>query len=416
MKIVGVIAEYNPFHNGHQYHLQETKKETGADYIIVIMSGNFVQRGGPTIIDKYSRTKAALSSGVDLVIELPVIYSTGSAQYFALGAVSLLHKLGCIDYLCFGSENGDIRSLSSISSYLLFNQKDYDQDINTYMKTGITFPEARQLAIKKNNPQIDDDIISSPNNILGIEYIKALMQLKSDIEPFAINRRNAQYHESNLNFDYDKPKSSISSATALRNEISKHSSIASIENHLPNKSFEIMKNQLGKTFPIYDNDFSLMLNYKLLEESNESLSQYIDVSEDLANRILNIDFTKLKFNEFAKKIKTKQWTLTRINRVLTHILLNLKTENLEIYNKHHYSQYARVLGFNKNATSLLRIIKEKATIPIITKISHAHNELDQIGMKMLEEDIFAADVYNLIINERFTKTISNEYKQELIII
>src|SRR5690554_4412644 len=194
MKVVGIIAEYNPFHNGHQHHILEAKKQTGADYVIVVMSGNFVQRGAPSIINKYSRAKAALESGADLVFELPVIYSTASAQYFSLGAISLLDKLGLVDYVCFGSESGDIESLTYIAKYLHNNSYEYNKDINNLMKNGITFPEARQIAIKNNNNTIDDNVISSPNNILGIEYIKAILELNSNIIPVSISRIESAYH------------------------------------------------------------------------------------------------------------------------------------------------------------------------------------------------------------------------------
>lgn len=416
MKVVGIIAEYNPFHNGHLYHIKEAKKQTGADYVIVIMSGNFVQRGSPAIINKYARTKSAIESGADLVIELPVVYSTSSAEFFALGAISILDQLGIVDYVCFGSETNDINALTSVAKYLIMNPDEYNKDVNKYMKSGITFPVARQKAIIKNNPSINTDIISSPNNILGVEYIKALLKFNSPIKPFTIERKHAGYHETDLNISGLAPTSSISSATALRKFIKEQSFLSTIETQLPDSMYNIFKQEYKKTFPVYDNDFSLLLKYKLLSEDNKSLVEYIDLSKDLANRINNTSFGEYDLSSYTREIKTKQWTHTRIKRVLIHILLDLKTKNLKQYNDNKYSQYARILGFNKDSSSLINKIKESTKIPILSKLSEADNILPPIGLQMLREDIYAANIYNLIIQEKFGTNVDNEFKQDLIII
>ena len=416
MKVVGIIAEYNPFHNGHLYHIKEAKKQTGADYVIVIMSGNFVQRGSPAIINKYARTKSAIESGTDLVIELPVVYSTSSAEFFALGAISILDQLGIVDYVCFGSETNDINALTSVAKYLIMNPDEYNKDVNKYMKSGITFPVARQKAIIKNNPSINTDIISSPNNILGVEYIKALLKFNSPIKPFTIERKHAGYHETDLNITRLAPTSSISSATALRKFIKEQSFLSTIETQLPDSMYNIFKQEYKKTFPVYDNDFSLLLKYKLLSEDNKSLVEYIDLSKDLANRINNTSFGEYDLSSYTREIKTKQWTHTRIKRVLIHILLDLKTKNLKQYNDNKYSQYARILGFNKDSSSLINKIKESTKIPILSKLSEADNILPPIGLQMLREDIYAANIYNLIIQEKFGTNVDNEFKQDLIII
>jgi predicted nucleotidyltransferase len=420
MKVVGIVAEYNPFHNGHMYHIEEAKKLTGADYLVVIMSGNFVQRGGPAIIDKYARAQAAIEYGADLVLELPVIYATASAEYFALGAISLLDKLGIVDYLCFGSEAGDIKSLTAVAKYLLSNKEDYNKDINKYMKSGMTFPEARQKALKKNNPDLDDNTISSPNNILGVEYIKALLSLNSDIKPTTISRKIAGYHEPNLNTNGQIKH--ISSATSIRKAIvndadnSDNSGIGIIESHIPKKTYELLERQYKKTFPISKKDYTPLLKYKILQETRESLTSYIDISEDLANRIKNTSFTGHTFDSYAKAVKTKQWTLTRINRSLIHLLLNLKTENLDLYSKNNHCQYARVLACSKDSTMLIKTIKEKASLPVIDKVSDGLKELPSIGLKMLKEDIFASDLYNLVLEEKYNTIIKNEFQHGVVII
>lgn len=415
MKVVGIVAEYNPFHNGHQYQIQEAKKQTGADYVIVVMSGNFLQRGGPAIIHKYARTKAALEGGADLVFELPVVYSTASAELFALGAVSLLDKLRIVDYLCFASELGDIEPLITLATYLHDDSDKYNTDINKFMKKGFSYPEARQAAISKNKTNIDDKIISSPNNILAIEYIKALLNLKSAIKPITISRIESAYHEPNLNNKFSQKSSPISSATAIRKAIALKSNKNSIKAHLPRPSFNILKEEYEKTFPIYEDDFSLLLKYKLLGESNKSLKEYIDVSTDLANRIKKLNPREYNFTSLAKEIKSKNWTLARINRSLIHILLNLKSKNLELYNNTGYSQYARLLGLNKDSSALISAIKKNGKIPIITKLSDSYDKLPQTGLQMINEDIFATDLYNLIIYEKYGLSLDNEFKQGLIL-
>ena len=205
-------------------------------------------------------------------------------------------------------------------------------------------------------------------------------------------------------------------STAVRRTISDESNINKIKQHVPNTSFNILEDEYNKTFPIYQNDFSQLLKYKLLQESKESLTEYIDVSSDLANRIKNSDFASYNFSTFAKEVKSKQWTLTRINRSLIHILLNLKNENLDLYNENNYVQYARLLGFNKRATKLISDLKSISKIPIITKLSESYNMLSDIELKMLNEDIFAADLYNLIAYEKFGHSIKNEFRQGLEIV
>ncbi len=416
MKVASIIAEYNPFHNGHEFHINKVRQITGADYVVVIMSGNFVQRGEPAIIDKYKRTRMTLDMGADLIVELPVIFATASAQDFALGALSIIDGLGCVDYLCFGSECGDVEPLDQVASYLLENEDEFNKDINKYMKSGLTYPKARHKAIQKNNPDMDDKILSAPNNILAIEYIKAIKVLESKIKPITFTRKQSDHNDILLNINSTKKDKIISSASSLRHSISKSRNLDIIKSHVPTTSYKILTDEYVKTFPIYMNDFSLLLKHKLLQERKESLTDYIDVSNDLANRITNSSFINHDFLSYSKKLKTKQWTQTRINRSLIHILLNLKTKNLNKYKKAGYGQYARILGFNKNSSKLLREINKHSKIPLIMKMSKAIQSLSPLGLDMLNEDIFAADIYNLIIQEKFKESLANEFRQELIIV
>jgi predicted nucleotidyltransferase len=411
MKIVGLITEYNPFHNGHQYHIEEAKRITGADIAIVVMSGDFVQRGTPAFIDKYSRTRMALSCGADIIFELPVCYATGSAEFFALGAVSILDKLGIVDYLCFGSECGDIKSLTSLAQILLDEPLEYKRLLNTLLKEGNSYPAARMEAVRHCTSEVENSILASPNNILGVEYIKALLSLKSPIIPITIKRKNADYHEEELSKSID---SNISSATAIRKTLRDDKMLSALKLQVPDSVYEILQLQYNKTFPISEDDYSLIINYKLMQESISSLTAYTDVPSDLANRIYKIDKTCLTFSQLAQNIKSKQWTLTRINRVLIHILLNLYSADFEVFNQSGYSAYARLLGFKKASSPFLRQIVKNERIPVITKLADAANILSENGMKMLSEDIFAAQLYNQVIFSKYGTVQKDEYTHGVI--
>lgn len=418
MKVVGLITEYNPFHNGHKYHLEEAKKITEADHVIVVMSGNFVQRGNPAIINKYSRAEMALACGADVVFELPVCYSTGSAEYFALGAVSLLNQLGIIDEICFGSECGNIYNLTSIARILAEEPLEYKTILNAFIKKGLTFPLARTQALKTLLPDMEDEIISSPNNILGIEYIKALIKLNSSIKPVTITRKLAGYHEVELNIlpQNGTSPTPISSATAIRKSISETKALTALQPHVPSEVLSILDKEMGKTFPIYEDDYTLLLQYKLMQETKESLSQYLDVSQDISNRIKNMNNSLLTYSQLAQEIKTKQLTLTRVNRALLHILLNITSTNMEEYKKEGYTQYARILGLKKTSSHLLRKIKAQAQIPLITKVGDAPKSLTPTGLTMLQQDLFASHLYNQVTYNKYNHLIKDEYTHGIILL
>lgn len=415
MRVLGLITEYNPFHNGHKYHIDKAKELTNSDYVIVIMSGNFVQRGTPAIIDKYARTKMALLNGADLVFELPTCYSTASAEYFAHGAVSILDKLSIVDCLCFGSESGDLKSLNLINNIIKENKNTLDPIILKYLKQGLSFPSARQKALNdiyKNDYDLIplNNEISSPNNILSIEYLKALDTFKSSIEPVTIKRHACDYHDKNLN-------STISSATAIRNSIEKYDleiDLTSIKSSLPPSVFEILKNEYKIKFPVSMEDFNYIIKYKLLSETSDSLSRYLDISYDLADRLKNNIDLNSNIEELALNIKTKNHTLTRINRSLIHIVLNIFQEDMDTYINNSYTPYARLLGMKKESSKLLKEISSAGRIPIINKVSNAYKQLDNIGMKMLSNDIFASSLYNQIIYEKYKTKQLSEYQHSII--
>lgn len=408
MKIVGLIAEYNPFHNGHQYHIEKAREITGADAVIVVMSGDFVQRGTPAIMPKHLRTETALKGGASVVIELPVCYATGSAEHFAYGAVSILEKLGCVDAICFGSECGNIEVLQDLAKIIHDEPKQYKESLSLYLRQGDSFPLARQKAMKdflKSN--VADSILGEPNNILGIEYLKALYRLNSKIKPHTIQRVGSHYHDDYLQKSY-------SSASAIRKAMSQAIELDEfdIENQMPASCASLMKEAYGHRFPIYANDFSLLLKYKLLRESKESLMKYADVSEELANRILNKLNEFISYEQFCELLKTKEVTYTRISRALLHILLDIKNVDL------NEIEYARVLGFRIADSEVLSQIKKQASIPLVTKLaaidSLVMDTLSEKAISMLKQDIYASDLYESIVTDKFGTPFINEFEQQIV--
>lgn len=418
MNVVGLITEYNPFHNGHKYHIEEAKRLTNADYVVVVMSGNFVQRGTPAMIDKYSRAKMALFNGADLVFELPTCFSTASAEYFALGAISLLNSLNFVTSIVFGSECGDIHLLTQIAKLLHQEPPELSAQIQHFIKEGLTYPIARANALQTFFDA--KEVLTSPNNILGIEYIKALLRLNSSIIPYTITRIGSGFHDPVLKApcECSPTQSIISSATAIRSAVetfdttrqpsSMLEKMTRFQDAMPDNAYQILNHQIGHTCPIRPNDMNVMLNYKLLSETSDTLEQYFDVSKDLSRRILIKHTDGLDYDTLVSSIKSKQYTQTRIQRCLCHILLNITTEDMNTYCNHGYSQYARLLGFRTSASMLL-----KDNPFIIKKLKSA--KLSQVGSRMLATDLFASRIYNLLLYQKFNTTIKNEYQQGILL-
>ena len=395
MKLTGIIAEYNPFHNGHQYHINKALEITGADAAVVIMSGDFVQRGTPAIMPKHLRTKMALNSGAALVIELPVPYATGSAEYFATGAVSILNSLGCIDSLCFGSECGDVNILQDLAKILADEPAEFKKLLSDYLKQGNSFPLARQFALS-DYLKCDEagKILAEPNNILGIEYLKAIYRLNSSIKAYTIERISSCYHDQELRDTY-------SSASAIRNKM-KEASFEEWNNQIPETNISLLSEFYQKQYPIYTNDFSLLLKYKLLQETKDSLYEYADVSEELGNRITKRLNEYQSFEQFCELLKTKELTYARINRALLHILLNIKKTSYQEIN------YARILGFQIDKSAILSEMKKSSSISLITKIA------DHSDLEMLTLDIKSSDLYTSVVTDKFQTPFQSEYQKQII--
>lgn len=402
LKTVGIVAEYNPFHNGHLYQLGEAKRLSGADFAVAIMSGSFVQRGTPAFLDKMNRTKMALESGIDLVIELPVRYATASAEYFSMGAISLLENLGIIDSLCFGSECGDTMSMKIIAEYIQKDCDDFNKSIAKHVKNGFSFPAAREKALFEHCKSIPEEtvrnIICSPNNILGIEYLKALSYLSSNITPFTVRRKQTGYHDPSLEIAPDEDYS-IHSATAIRSALEKYTDLKAIQASVPDNVYQLLEQT--KTYPVTPNLLSDMLYYAIATSTVEELSSILDITPDLARTIKNCLPEFENFEQFIFVLKSKQFTYTRISRCLLHIILGIQNYHLKGLTSKEIAPYARVLGFRRPASILLKEAKQKSRIPIITKMADAKNILDSSAYQMLSEDIFATSLYNRLVFQSF---------------
>ena len=425
MKIVGLITEYNPFHNGHLYHMQKAKEITGADSVIAVMSGNYVQRGAPAIMPKHLRAEVALEAGIPLVLELPVCYASGSAEYFADGAISLFEKLGCIDSICFGSECGDYYLLEKVAHVTADEPEAYKQTLQDALKQGLSFPLARQAALKAyfQDPSLDD-ILEQPNNILGLEYIKALYLRKSPIGAYTIRRKISGYHDKELSPGY-------SSASAIRrllafagnsvhlaseemyDEPGLSEVLTRLEGQVPPSCIRSLEETHRVRYPVYANDFSLLFRYRLLTETRESLAGYLDMTEELANRMINHANDFITFDQFCDLLKTRDMTYSRISRCLLHILLNIRTEDMTLYKEEGGCQYARVLGFSKDGAKLLTRIKRTSSVPLLTKLTQTEG-LSKTGLRMLRQDIFAADLYESVITDKFKMPFISEYQQQIV--
>lgn len=375
--ITGIITEYNPFHKGHEYHLQKAKYDTDASGIVCVMSGNFMQRGIPGIVDKWKRTEMALKNGVDLVLELPLVYSVSSAEHFAFGSVSLLHSLGIVDYLYFGSEQGSIDTLEDIARTLVSEPYEYKNLLKTYLKLGLPFHTSRAKALNDYlNSNSVLDVLSNSNNILGIEYIKALIALDSSIVPKTLKREGSSYNDTNLN-------SFFSSATSIRKHL-KENSLSELISMLPKASYDILYNLSSSNYPfIFEEDMFKYIKYKLFT-NGESLLKLPDISEGLENKILKEILTSSSLNELILNSKSKRYTYTRINRILAQSFLNLENFDLLSLSKTPVP-YARVLGFNSTGQNMLKKINANSDIRIITKVPKNnlcdHMKIDILGTK-----------------------------------
>ncbi|MBO4457512.1 MAG: nucleotidyltransferase family protein [Butyrivibrio sp.] len=408
MKTVGIIAEFNPFHNGHKYLIEESKKITGADYCVVVMSGDFVQRGAPAITDKFTRARSALNSGADLVLELPSYYSLGSAEYFAAGAVSLLNKLNVVDFLAFGSEFEDLDLLLEIADILNEETDLFKRDIKENTKNGKRFASARENAVisefVRKNPKGEKSskeaeikkALTSPNSILAIEYLRALGRTHSKISPVMIIRIGEGYHSNNI--------TSYSSATAIRNSVIQSTGGItelpdSVKCTMPEDSFNSLNEKLRIGEYVREDILNNLLYYKLLQ-NKDNYCAFLDVTESLSNKITkNLDKFE-SFDSFCDTLKSKDLSYTRISRCLMHILLDIKAENMQRYKEDDFTSFIRILGQKKSSFPLLAMIGDNSDIPVLNRLKDAEKTLDPLSLQLFKENLDASRIYNLLCNAK----------------
>ena len=386
-KVVGIIAEYNPFHNGHSYHIQNTKAQTGADFVVAVMTGNFTQRGNTSVVNKWEKTKMALNGGVDLVIELPTIYSISSAENFANGAVKILNTLGIVDAISFGMEANDISTLNNIANVLNSEPPEYKTLLEHELGKGNSFPKARDNALMMylNDIKRYANVLKGSNNILAIEYLKALKKQKSNLVPVGIKREKVYYNSTKIIDEY-------ASSTGIRNLLL-HNQIEEVRRVVPAKVFSMLLENIRQGTYVLDlTAYNYEIIYKLRSMSVKEIANLPDVSEGLENLIKDVSNKTNNLIELINGIKSKRYTQTRIQRILLYALLGITKKDMEVSKK--MVPYIRVLGCSENGKMLLSQISPKAKVITSFKKFESANRNRRIA-KFLEIDKRATDIYTL---------------------
>ncbi len=388
MKSLGVIVEYNPFHNGHLFHLTESKRQTGAELVIAVMSGQFLQRGEPALVSKWTRTKMALKNGIDIVVELPYAFATQKAELFASGSISILSGLKC-DSVCFGSEQGNMEDFQKTISLMDNEKEKHDFLVQTFIGQGYSFPKASSLAFLKVTEDMNDILdLTKPNNILGYHYVKAIQEQESTMQPFTIERTGAGYHDPEFN---DTP---IASATSIRKHLfDNNGNIEKVQRFVPEKTYELLNHYLYKVGSFHQwEDYFTLLKYRILCSTPNELAEIYEVEEGLEHRVIHTMKESMNFNEFMTKLKTKRYTWTRLQRMCTHLLTNTRKENMLDVSSSKRSEYIRLLGMSRKGQQYLKQIKKDVEIPILSKVSG-------VDSHMLDMDIRATSTYAMKFNE-----------------
>ena len=386
--ILGIVSEYNPFHNGHKLHIEESKKITGCDFVISVMSGNFTERGDTALIDKWARTKMALEQGVDLIIELPTLYATSSSENFAEGAIKILNSLGIVDYLSFGSEIGEIGPMDDVANVLSNEPKEFKEIIQRELKSGLSYPKARELALGHyfGNSKKYKEVLENPNNILGIEYLKALKRLKSPINAITLKRKYSEYNSADV-------KSGVASSTAIRQMIQNNQNVHYV---VPYETYEILEEEKEKGHIIKSlNTFEKEIIYSLRRMTLQEIADLQDVTEGLENKIKAACNTFNSLNEIIEAVKSKRYTQTRIQRIMLYALLGITKKDMNMARK--VTPYARILGFNKNGKDIISNIaytNPKLKLIVSVKKFMENNNDNQLH-NMMSKDILATNIYTL---------------------
>lgn len=407
MKTVGLVVEYNPLHNGHYYHLTEAKRVTGADACVIVMSGNFLQRGEPALLSKWARAEMALTAGIDLVIELPLPFSCATAELFALGAVSLLDKIGVVDSLCFGSESGELDWIEALADRLADEPAEFSLSLKKHMAEGLSYPAAYARAACEllQHDGLSDADLAAPNNILGLNYLLALKRLKSKIKPATIKRQKAGYHQTTIT------DAQIASATAIRKLIlGDGAGFDELAPYVPQTTLAILQREfeLGHG-PLNWERFYHPLFHRLLQLSPECLSTYHEVGEGIEHRLKAAVKQANSVQELIMLTKNKRFTWNRIQRMLLSVLLDLQKSTIDGLALKNGAPYARILGFSKTGQILLHEAKQKSTIPLLTKITDGLHP-------MLDMEVAASAVYSLAQPVPGDRPFTAEYRRPPIVL
>lgn len=388
--VLGIIAEYNPLHNGHLFHIEQSKKQVNADFTVCVMSGNFVQRGNCSLINKWTKTEMALLNGIDLVIELPTVYATSSAENFAEGAIKILNAIKIVDTISFGTEATDIDVLNRIAYILYTEPKEYTALLSHELSKGLSFPKARENALLMylHNISTYSNVLAKSNNILAIEYLKALKKTKSYIKPISIKREKVYYNDKCIVDEY-------ASSTAIR-DLVQHNKFDDVMRVMPSNAYHLLKEDFKKGNYVIDlSKYEKEILYTIRKISTLEISKYPDVSEGLEYALKNAANSCNNLYDLINIVKSKRYTQTRIQRILIHILLNITEKDIQISKK--ITPYIRVLGFNEKGRSLIsEISKRNPKLPIITSVKKfVDSSPNKNLIEMLEKDIFATNVYTL---------------------
>ena len=416
--ITGIICEYNPFHNGHKLQIDYARKTLGSDKIVVALSPDFTQRGEIALLSKYERTKIALELGVDLIVQIPINAATDSALGYAYGGIKVLDSLGIVDTLLFSCEDNDIDILTKIAYCELNETNSYTKTLTSSLKKGQNYPTSRENAVLSCFMDSDSerirDILSKPNNILAIEYIKAIKLLNSNITPVCMKRVGASYKDNNI-------EGNIASASAIRNAI-QSGNIDTIKDTVPNQAYNSYKRFYNDNAFLYPDDVSPMLGYKLLQGN---LTEYKDCNEELSNRINNELHSFTNLTSFRSLIKSKNTTETRISRALSHVLLDITNDLYEDIDGRILPciPYIYILGFNDIGSMLMSDIKERCTLPYFTSYNDAleysfkESSYDNSSvLKLISTDIGATRIYNMILAGKTNKEVTSELSRKFLVV
>ena len=389
-KVVGIIAEYNPFHNGHLYQIEEAKRITGADYVVAVISGNFVQRGDTSLVNKWAKTQMALLNGADLVIELPTVYSVSSAENFAEGAIKILNSLQIVNTICFGTETSDFAALNNIANVLYTEPKKYTAMLNHELEKGMSFAKARENAVLMylNDIKRYANIMSGPNNILAIEYLKALKKYKSELTPLPIQRKKVYYNQDNIVDEF-------ASSTAIRKMLAREE-YSEIRKVMPKSSYMVLKTEIEKgNYVVSMGKFEKEILYTLRKMPVKEIAQLQDVTEGLEYVIKNAANSCNSLAELINMIKSKRYTQTRIQRILLYSLIGITKKDIELSRK--LVPYTRVLGCTDKGKEMISdICNMNPKFNMITSVKKfVDTSKNRNLIRLLEKDIVATNIYTL---------------------